>query len=944
MVCGEDEICVDNFCVLDPDAGGCVIDGDCFQGYMCEVRTGDCIPDPNYCDETILCEGEGRICDLVVNQCIDDPNYLPPPIIEYDTEIPVTIEYGRVSISDPQGATISPSTWNLNGNILSVLAIYYLNPNDNFCGGFGFWTDCWVDHPNGAEMDPYDFDSATDTTSPQISFDVNTGEIHLDPFEISQGALNTYVPPPNHTLIVDIHWVTSNPVGYSYYTNRIQATFDINWVAVGFLNSTTDGNSNKGKGSKKLTGPNGGAAIVVPKALNPAPPAPPKNNKKKLGQGTRLFRRSFSYTSKPKPLSAEVIAKKRLRKEYGNGINNSSYTFFNKRTTTSPVSVWYNPQYDNSVTGVSETMRPSVLGELIDETLAGILNVNSSIVPLSDYYYNAITSEKVKNSFSSKTQKLLRKMHNLNGSPLRDSLATSVRRAIISNEVGVFSENDIEELHSQSYDTTGIALSVSQEQNNKRALRLLTTNLQPINPEDFNIKKKNRMIYWKPLAEDLDKRLVYETADGTSTNIYIPNNEKITVEYSAGKIGTLEMQDGDFFVAETLSGDNRLSVHSEIEKARIITPEVAAQASYLADDDFYFQLDATSVTSNLVELNVDTTSARQDYYFLALDKDSIEDQNLNFNSGDTSFTRKTYAKYNYITTGIDDVVKHKAYPNLTVYLRNDDMFFNHLESSQQAQLIHKDLTLDNFENSLIDQTLIRQLPQHILIIPSDKTARVISQQKSKLIDFTTRRLKIRYSPVQDSKKVSTSKPNVYLRPVFTKTESLNFGMDIEDNVIWNEKIKFVFDTTAVAAVDRYKNGAEVLPRKETPMTKLLKALNNIKDVYSLTERDNINTFDLFSRMEPSDLKSLSFDVDDEFKLLSRLARNSLTDDADINKSKFVKTKAVAAIPLSQAPESAVFLPVNEDAPQVMTQKQQTSKSGAPAKSSAPSDRSGELGS
>ena len=418
------------------------------------------------------------------------------------------------------------------------------------------------------------------------------------------------------------------------------------------------------------------------------------------------------------------------------------------------------------------------------------------------------------------------------------------------------------------------------------------------------------MIYWKPLAEDLDKRLVFETADGTSTNIYIPNNEKITVEYSTGKNTTLEMQDGDFFIAETVENDNRLSVFSEIAEARIITPEVTAQAARLAGDNYYSQLDVTSVTSDLVELDVDTTSTRQDYYFLELDKDSIVDQNLNLRSGDTLFTRKTYAKYNYITTGIDDVVKHKAYPNLVLYLRNDDMFFNHLEASQQAFLTHKDITLDNFENSLQDQRLIRQLPQHILVIPSDRTVKVISQDRSKFINFNTRRIKIRLSPIQDYKKLPKGKP-LYLRPVFTQTESLNFGMDIQDNTIWNEKIKFAFDTTAVAAINKYKNGAEVLPRKETPMTKLLKALNNIKDVYSLTERDSINTFDLFSRMEPSDLKSLSFDVNGGYDLLSRLTTNSITDDADTNNSKFVKAKGVALIPASKNPTTVVFLEPND---------------------------------
>tara|TARA_A100000172_G_scaffold38012_1_gene23175 strand:- start:3875 stop:8038 length:4164 start_codon:yes stop_codon:yes gene_type:complete len=850
-----------------------------------------------------------------------DPPQLEPPVFEYDNSVPVILQYELVGAFQNQTATatdVFPTTWDHKGNTVVIHTIEYLNLKKQFFKGFGSIGDYYPPNPwpGDGTTDVIDFYGADNTGSPL------NGRIQLEPFIYSING--SQQPPANTELKAIIHWSTDNPPGQPNYEGTINVTWDVVWVVPFSI----------GGGNTTVTASRLGSSITVPSSLIRRRSSNPK---KLLAPGTRQFRRSTTSTFRRKNLKPEVIARKRARTSYSNGISDPNFSFFTNQTITTPLRVNYPRQYDNSVTGSPDTGRPSLLGNEIDETVAGIINVNSSVSPLADYYYNAITPQKIKNSFSPEATQLLQGMYNLNGTPMADSVASFVKKSIISNEIGTISENDLRELRDEMVGTKAVFKSSNLSTNNRSALDLITNNLLSINPSDFGIKKRNRMIYWKPLAEDLDKRLIFKTADGTETNIYIPNNEKITVEYSASKSATLEMQDGDFFAVETLDGDDRLTVFSEIEQARIVAPDVASRAAYLAGDDFHFQLDATSVTSDLVEFNVDTTSTRQDYYFLALDKDSVADRNSNLQGGDTLFTRKTYAKYNYTTTGIDDIVKHKAYPNLILYLRDDDMFFNHLEASEEAHLIHKDITLDNFENSLEDQILIRRLPQHILIIPSDRTAKVISQERSQFIDFNTRRLKIRFSPAQDYKKLPKDKPP-YLRPVFTQTESLNFGTDIQDNTIWNEKIKFVFDTTAVAAIDRYKNGAEVLPRKETSITKLLKTLNTIKDAYSLTERDKINTFDLFSRMEPSDIKSLKFDVDDGYSLLSRLATNTITEDTTVNKSKFVKARSIAALPASEIPVQTTFLPANEEAPQVSTQKQQT------AKTAAPSDRSGGLGS
>ena len=661
---------------------------------------------------------------------------------------------------------------------------------------------------------------------------------------------------------------------------------------------------------------NSGSRIRVPSNLRPLDPIPAARTIPSL---VPFNARQFTQRTRPLPLSAEVEANKRLRTSYSDGVNDARFTFFSDNTITAPLNVPYNKKYDNSLSD-----RVSVLGESVDETVAAISNINNGYLVLNDYPYNAITEQKVKNSFSPRTKLLLSNIFNLDGTKFEDSLASFVRKALIQDEVTNFLEKDLDSILALNTTKEPTIKTNNIAEDNLTALNLMLENLLSINPYAYNIKAKNRLLNWKTLAEDVNKHLIFKTADGTETKIFIPNNEKITVGYGTGKTTTLEMQDGDFFTVNTVDGNDRLTVHSDTYKAYVLSPDVVAKAAYLASDDLSFQFDVTSVSSDLVEYNVDTTSARQDYYFLYLDKDTITDDPTGLLAGDTLFSRKTSATYRYTTTGIDDIVKHKAFPNFTLYLREDDMFFNHLESSENISVTFKDLTFNNFNNLSTDKILVRQLPQHIVIIPTDRTENVFSHERSRFVDFTTRRLTVRLSPDNGHLSKPGDKPK-YLMPVFTDTESINFDFDIQDNIIWRESVKYVFDTTAVEGIDRYRNETQTLPRKETPITKVIKELNNIRTVYDLGSTDSINTFDLFSRIQPSDLKSLSFTVDDDYKLLSRLNNNSITEDATVNDNNFIRVQSIAAV--AQQPQAVEFLPENDDAPQVTSQKQQTATKG-----------------
>ena len=639
-----------------------------------------------------------------------------------------------------------------------------------------------------------------------------------------------------------------------------------------------------------------GTKIKVPKSLSSKQPVTSSRRTfvSLEAPGKRAYHRSV-----PVEISPQAEARKRQTITYSNGITNPNYTFYSASKQIKSLGLPF--------------VKKSIFGTVVDETVKGILDVNAGSED-SDYLYSAFTHKKLKNSLSDNIKTSLEGKLSLAGAPLENAFISSMAQGLIRNEI-YFSEEDFVALSQEDLSTTSIEKTNKLGVDNYNALNLILQNCVSINPNDYGVVLKNKLINWKPLSEDLNKNIIFSTSEGVDTPVYIPNSDKITVFDSTGTSHTLEMQNGDFFLADTVGGDDRLTVHSDLEKAKVLGPEVISQASVLAGEDFHMRLDCSSDISDLVEYNVDTTSARADYYFLKLNKDTIEDLPNGVSNGDTLFSRKTKAMYDYTTTGIDEYVKNNAFPNMVVYLRHDDMLFNHLEKTKTGTLTWKDLTLNNFSNTPDNLILIRQLPQHILIIPSDRTENVFSHKRSKLVAFNTRRATLRVSPFTRKNKNQDFKP-VYLKTEYTSTDSINFDLDIENNIIYQEKVKYVFDTTAVNAIKKYTEGTESLPRKVLPTGKALAEINKIKTVYSLTSRDSITIYDLYSRLEPSTYRSFGFDQEVGYFFRARLAQNLITEDKTVNETYFVPVKEISNI--SNA--SPVLLLDNAEAPKISAKR------------------------
>ena len=598
----------------------------------------------------------------------------------------------------------------------------------------------------------------------------------------------------------------------------------------------------------------------------------------------------YYHSIRQVPFTPEVLETRYLLAGYTNGVTYPAFSFFQTTDYAEDVTVKYASNLDHSTTGVAP--KKSVFANNVDFTIKEIKGINNDGANYSDFAYKALSDHKVIRSLDHKVRSTLASMLDVDGKPLLPRFAKNIKNALIRGEDDQISVEDITALTTEKLNSVRLATSNNKALNYSNAITTLLANAKPLDPDLYKteLRKRNQLFNWRVLAEEINKRVIYKKSDGTSTPQYLPNAETLTVKTSDGTEHTLDMQDGDYFDANPVTGSNRLTVFSDISKAKSITTADRAQAYAAFGKQYTITLDCSSDTSSLVELNVDTTAARQDYYFLKLDKNSITKEDEG-----SIFLRKMSGEYDYETDvdNINTFVKHKAFPYLLVYLRNDDMLFNHLESGKRAKVTLSDISLDNFSNAP-DVIFPFWMPWHIMIIPSDRSRNIISHQTSRLDNFNKRSVDIGYLPILTDTGRGM-KNHFYLTESVTTTESINFKPDVVGNIVYEEGRKYSLNTTGLEAVNKYKNSVEVLPRKLSPTGKLLQEVSAIKVNNSLGSRDSVSVYDVFSRLEPKVFRSLHLDQVDINKFKGRLRRNMVTEDDDINKTYFVPVKELSNI-------------------------------------------------
>lgn len=582
--------------------------------------------------------------------------------------------------------------------------------------------------------------------------------------------------------------------------------------------------------------------------------------------------------------SSEIV-KKLKRTEYYDGVKSSQYSFYDTFSVAPPINqAALNSMEDDS--SPNKGKKSLFNQEFVDFTIAAIKRINIFPEEYNDFVYNALTTTKIKDSFSRNVKSLLSGRFNLDGTPFIDTISAAVKTALIAAEDNYFSITDIHNIITRwGFDTESLVVSNNSGANYAKAVEIISDKALSLVPGVYDIVNKNRLLNWKVLAEDVGKNVRVKTSDGTETKLLIPNSETLTVYDATGGEHTLEMQDGNYFVANPVTGDERLTVFYDTGFIGILKPKELAQVSRLLNQKYTMQLTCTSLESDLLELNVDTTGARQDYYFLKLDKSTISDD-----VPDNPLFKKTSATYNYITdtSVMDSYIKHRAFPSFMVYLRDDDIIFNHLESSLKAQATFNDPSLDAYVSQTQIGSIVRRFPWYIILIPTDVTSNIPTQARSVLENFSTRTISLEPGP--EVKKSTFNPP--FLKEKITPIGSINYGVDIEKRVIYTEDREYSISFGSLGNMYKYRAGSEVLPRKLHPTNIVLQKINELKTAYSLTEQDTLSFYDLYTRLSPKDFRSLSRDHDLGAAFLRRLRSNKVAETKSINKEKFLALRDI----------------------------------------------------
>jgi hypothetical protein len=168
----------------------------------------------------------------------------------------------------------------------------------------------------------------------------------------------------------------------------------------------------------------------------------------------------------------------------------------------------------------------------------------------------------------------------------------------------------------------------------------------------------------------------------------------------------------------------------------------------------------------------------------------------------------------------------------------------------------------------------------------------------------------------------------------TTTGGVNFTPDMVGNTIYQENREYSLNSGALTRMPKYKNNAEALPRKLHPTNKLLEKINTLKTDNSLTSRDKVTFYDLYSRMTPSEFRGLEADQFNYAEFLGKLRINKVSETKEINTDNFVRVKDVSIIDNRTSPD---ILP--SDGATVFS-KSKTSAEDAGDPITAPEDRGG----
>lgn len=551
------------------------------------------------------------------------------------------------------------------------------------------------------------------------------------------------------------------------------------------------------------------------------------------------------------------------------------------------------------------TYFPNIFNEVIDYRIELIRRFYEDEIEedYSEAIFQDLTLDNIQRSLSRSSRNLVNEKIGINGESIRRDILQHIKELIITDQLDTF---DIEELRTMVTESSNSNLSQTTTRSYADLNNVYQTlqNSKSVDPNDYTGENRERVLRWKTIASDLEKKLPLVETDLSIEELVVNDTDTINLTLSDGTPSSIPINDFDevnFIYRDGVQ--SVLPLDTQIHRSKVMDFEELIASFASLGETFDIKLTVTTAAVAKIEEEASLEDARPDKYVLKLKPETLQDLDRR-----NPVIRLTSCDYELMTDAeeIESWAKTKTYPFYNFYVNHNDLFLDHLEKKKSVNIEYKDITFDNFSNSESEEFPVvpRRIPWYIVVIPTDRNDYISSIGLSKLVDYQTRVLRFKITPRTSEYKqnfdslILDEEPGVAVENTATGERYIeSFNYKYNDNKV-REKVK------------PYKQGSEVLPRREPATRALFRAIREVVDDGNEFVERNSNTISwgsVYKRMSKKDKKSLALVDTLNFQdLRSKLLLGKISSNDTVNQ-EFGKVKDAVNTGIGKASE---FKPVS----------------------------------
>lgn len=534
-----------------------------------------------------------------------------------------------------------------------------------------------------------------------------------------------------------------------------------------------------------------------------------------------------------------------------------------------------------------QTTPSGIFNNKVHASLEAVNIMNNSNILFSDYPYTNLSDYHIEQSLSLPLRALLNDVKLATGESIKPRVLQTIRQLIISNRINTMDPQSLIEYlsgiqraqanypESRGAGESRPSRGASAE---AKAITLAKDKAWSLAPNDYAGVTSERIRVWKTLATDLNKYFPIRTKENTLFKLYYDDRDVAPlgtggIYMSVGNVQHITKKDGSVAI---------IPVPGDYQRARVLQLEDLQRLLFILGDTYSFTMNVSTEASSRVDERYDVENAREDYYFLRLDPDTVQSEQR-----DQSLVSITKANYVYTpgTEAINEWIKYRPWPYMVFHVDDTDPILSYITNSEgdgTISITSKDFTLDIFEDNEDIPIFVRRLLQYIVIVPSDKDDNVMEHQISTQVDYGERELTFFVNPDPERSDIFTP---THIKEVFTYPSPgiSPFGGS-------KDAVSYEFNLSAITDSHRYKSGSPNLPRPAYGMRLVLSTLHDYRNNYEL-ENNSVGWDQVYLNVDRSKMKHLHIENKDWSTTKSLLNLGIISTDEEVN-SKYAKPRDV----------------------------------------------------